>query len=80
MRVKSLAAGLIGLFVIILIFGGFAVIAAYLDGERSVIGALAWSIEWSYGVSPILAGLMMVAIGILIALAYTGLRSSKHKG
>lgn len=78
MRVKRLVAGLIGLFVIILVFGGIAVIAAYLDGERSVIGALAWSIEWSYGINPVLAGLMLILIGFLIAMVYTGLRSSKR--
>lgn len=78
MRLKRLGIGIVILFVIALIFGGIGVIAAYLDGERSVIGAFAWSLEWSYGVSPILFGVMLILLGAGIISVYTGLRSSKR--
>lgn len=80
MKRLRLFLSIVGLAIVVLIFGGLVAIMAYISGDAGILGALwagiigAFEFSWIFGV------IFLLVLAMLIYGVYTGLRGGKKRG
>ena len=79
MKPVRVAAGIIGVLILVIIGGGISAILAYIDGDASILSSLGNLIADSFDFSWILGVIIIMLVVLFFSMIYTGLRSGGSK-
>lgn len=79
MKPVRVAAGIIGVLILVIIGGGIGAILAYIDGDASILSSLGNLIADSFDFSWILGVIIIMLVVLFFSMIYTGLRSGGSK-
>jgi len=80
MKPMRLIISIVGIVVIVIIFGGISALMLYLSGDTGILRSFWTGITGAFAFSWIFGLAFVIILGVLLYGLYSGLRSGSHNG